>query len=496
MDILTALFLALTVVYFVFALRKTEKAILALPLFFPLYLFKTQIAGVPFTLVEMFVYVTALAYAMRAGRGYGVQLGRGHSVWTGREAAAGKKQFHLRAAEIVRHELFWPVALFIAAAVIGTAVAQEKTLMIDGNTVFYGQKVALGILKGWIINPLIMVALFFAAVKKSKQILTLLNYYTVSAFLLSFYALFQVVTQSYTTPDARASGPFESANYLALYIAPAVLYLLIRTKESVFSVVHLEKYSFWKIPFRRRKAPLEHPENFFFIGAFLVMFMVLLFTKSYAAMLAVTLAAAFYFGLEYLEYHRRKELKRVPWKMFAAAAFLIVAVIFTVFLIDPAKWQTVFQFQLRNSSSVRVEVYTIAVTLLKENLLTGIGLGQFPLHYQLESTRILGHAPYEWNMLHPHNLYLALWLNMGLLGVAAFFWLLFIILRKCWKHFKTFAFHKFAEEPKLRVVGFSLLLIILFHGFLDTPFFKNDLALLFWLIVCVILLPVEEKKAA
>jgi len=170
------------------------------------------------------------------------------------------------------------------------------------------------------------------------------------------------------------------------------------------------------------------------------------------------------------------------------------SVLFTVFLIDPGKWQNVLQLQLRNSSSVRVEVYTISFNLVKDHWLTGIGLGQFPLYYQLNAVNYLGHVPFEWNMLHPHNLYVAIWLNMGLAGVISFAWILYILVKKSWPHFRTFAFHQFYETPKLRIAGFSMLLIVLVHGFLDTPFFKNDLALIFWLIAAIILLPTGEKK--
>lgn len=475
MDIPSYFFLALVVVFFAFSLKYFEETVLALPLFFPLYLFKVQFGGIPFTLVECFIYAAFLSF-----------LGRG--LWFSFRKK-GKISWGF-----LKSEIFWAIILFVAAAVVGVAVTADKTLMVDGGTPFFGRKIALGILKGWIIAPVLMLALFYATVKKSKQVLKLLNYYTLSAALIAMQGIFQVVTGVYVTPDARASGPFESANYLALYITPAILYVSIRVKESLFHVVHLHKYTLWKMPFRKGKVPLENPENFFFIGSFLVLILALLFSKSYAAMIALLAAAVFYFGMEYLEYRNRKEVKKFPWKLVIFGIVFTSSILLTVFLIDPAKWQGVMQLQLRNSSSVRVEVYTIAFSLVRDHWLTGIGLGQFPLYYQLNAVNYLGHEPYEWNMLHPHNLYIALWLNTGIAGVIAFAWLLFIMIKKVWPHLRTFAFNNFYETPKLRVAGFSLLLIILVHGFLDTPFFKNDLALIFWLIASVILLPQQEKK--
>jgi len=484
--ILSVIFLAVAVAYLVFALRKFDEAVFALPLFFPTYLWRVEVFGIPFTLVEVLIY---LLFVVFLGRML-VKFLRGHKGLM----ETVKKLPIFDGSKKCPCRYMWPVLLFVASAVLGVIIAKDRILMMDGQTIFYGRKVALGIFKAWIVAPVLMFVLFHASVKKTSQILKLLNYFTVSALVLSLWGLVQVVTQSYTTPDARASGPFESANYLALYVAPAVLYVLVRVKEAIFPVSHLDKYSLWRIPFRRRKMPLEHPENFLFFFAFLILLLVLLFTKSYAAMMAVFCAAVFYFGLEYLEYYRSKEIRKFPWKIVVMALVFAAVVLMAIFMIDSAKLQAVFQFGMRNSSSVRLQVYTIAIQLLKENWFTGIGLGQFPALYQTEAVRILGHAPYEWNMLHPHNLYLTMWLYLGLPGFAAFLWIIYLTVAQCWGNIRTFAFSKISEVPKIRILGLALLLIILIHGCLDTPYFKNDLALIFWLVVSVVALADDKDE--
>jgi O-antigen ligase len=484
--VLSVCFLALAAVYLLFALKKFDEAVFALPFFFPTYLWRVEFYGVPFTFVEVLIYVIFLVYLGRVAVGI-------HR--TGFRAAIRKLPIFDKAKGCPCRFL-WPLLLFVAGAALGTVIAQDKIVMLDGHTIFYGRKVALGILKAWIIAPILMFVVFRGTIRKSRQILKMFNYYTVSAILLSLWGLFQVITQSYVTPDARASGPFESANYLALYITPAVLYMLVRVKESVFSVIHLEKYSLWKMPFRRSKMPLEHPENFLFIIAFLILLLVLLFTKSYAAMMAVFASATFYFGLEYLEYYKKKSERRFPWRMAVMAIMFAAAVMSAVYLIDASKLQAVFQFGMRNSSSVRVEVYTIALQLLGENWLTGIGMGQFPAFYQLEAVRILGHVPYEWNMLHPHNLYLTMWLYLGLPGFVAFIWILYLLVAQCWKNILTFAFSKINELPKIRVMSLAMLLIILMHGCLDTTYFKNDLSLLFWMVAAAMVFSDDKRSKA
>lgn len=470
------------------ALRWLRMAVLSLPFFFPLYMFKATVFGIPVTLVEAFIYAAFLALTVHLAVGH-VKRNKALKLLHGFRAIFSKK--HLLNIDFLK--IFLPIFLFILAGVLSLIVTPEQVTMMDGSTIFYGQKIALGILKGWILNPILMFLLFIYVVKNNKDVLTLLNFYTVSALFLSLWAFMQIATQTYITPDARASGPFENANYLALYLAPAVLYTVVRIKEALFPVIYLEKYTFWKIPLRKGKFPLEKPETFLFLMAFLALFVSILYTKSYAGMLAVLLSAFFYFGFEYAEYRRNKINVPLPWKMIITVFVSLSILTLAVYNIDSSKWQSMFKFEERNSSSVRIEVYTTALTLLEENWLLGIGMGQFPAQYQLESTRILGHEPFEWNMLHPHNLFIAVWLNMGLLGVVAFMWILYLCVESTWPHLRNFAYKKVKETPKLRVLGLSLLMIILVHGLFDTPFFKNDLALLFWVIAAVCLLPTKKK---
>lgn len=460
---------------------------MALPFFFPLYLYKIVLFGVPVTLVEMFIYAAFIALLIRIV----FQQMRKHGI---------SKIFSNIKKHLIKHKILnvevlkyvVPMALIILGAALSFIATPMFIEMLDGSH-FESRKVALGIFKGWILNPILFFLLLFFVIKKEKHVLTLFNFYVVSAFVISLWAVFQIATSLYITPDGRASGPFESANYLALYIAPAVLYILIRLKEMVFPVAFLEKYSFWKLPSRRGKFPIEKPETILLMVAFIIFFIVLLFTKSYAAMIAVVAAGMFYFGLEYLQYYRKKSGKGFPWKMLIAVVALISVVAIAVYNIDPYKWESMFRFDERNSSSVRLEVYTISLNLLEENTLFGIGMGNFPAMYQTEAERILGHMPYELNMLHPHNLFVAAWLNLGLLGFAGLLWVIVLCFKEVWPHLKDFAYKKVADRQKLKVIGLSMMVIIIVHGLFDTPFFKNDLALLFWVIVAVCLLPVKKR---
>lgn len=484
---LTILFFTAVAIYFVCALFRFESAMLWLPFFIPLYLLKVEVRGIPLTLIECFTYAVLLAYLLRAINNYFFK--RKEICW----CAGMCNLFKFKKEDNFPWKYFVPLVLVVAAAIYSTIIVPEKSLLIDGVTPFMGRNVALGMLKGWIVVPIIMFVLLFTVIKRPKSILKMLDTYTLSAVLLSFYALYQVATDSYITPDARASGPFESANYLALYISPAVLYSLIRIKEAVVAVADPEKGVFWKIYFKRKGRPVENVNVLAFASAFLVLFISLLFSKSYAAILAVCIAIIIFFGLEYYEFYKAKLKLKFPWKKVFWSVLVIAVLILIVYVLDPGKWEEMFNFASRNSSSVRLQVYTIACHLLMTHGITGIGLGQFPLVYQHESLRVLGELPYELNMPHPHNFYVALILNISLVGFIGIMWLIYLALKEAGSHFKSFAWAAVDSISKVRVISFCMLLIILIHGMFDTPFFKNDLAMLFWIIVAGVLVPVEEK---
>jgi O-antigen ligase len=465
----------LGIFYFVFALWDLEWAVVLLPLFFPAYLLRFDVFGIPFPLVEVFIYAVCTAWAVRfLYERFFVK--RAESRWA--RILLALKGLRRQREKRFEWQLWIPVALLVLAAVISTAIAPTSVVMMDGNTVFFGRKVALGILKSWIVAPILMFLLFRAVLKKTSDFEKLFNFYTVSAVFLGVWALIQVATHQYITPDARASGPFNSANYLALYIVPALFYSFARLKD--FVMAHRQNFlaRVAESVHGKDKKRMDFLKLICFVLSFGMLMSALLFTKCYAAFFALLVAVAIWLLFEHFS-----------WKTFGMLFGVALSLFAFVVALDPTKWQLFFQVAIRTSSAVRVEIYQIALGLVFANPVLGIGLGMFPATYQLQGPAILGHNPYEWNMLHPHNIFLAFWLNLGILGLAAFIWILFICFKKVWGHLRASISGHSDSILWLRSVSFFMLLLIIIHGFFDTPFFKNDLALLFWLVVSGILLP-------
>jgi O-antigen ligase len=127
------------------------------------------------------------------------------------------------------------------------------------------------------------------------------------------------------------------------------------------------------------------------------------------------------------------------------------------------------------NDQIRKEIYNYSVQLIKAYPLQGIGLADFQTKIDALSTNNLFFRwfglPYA---LHPHNLFLALWLNLGLLGL-----LVFIII--VMSYYETLIF----SNSTRRLFLIAAMTAILVHGFFDTTYFKNDLAAIFWLLIAV-----------
>ena len=69
---------------------------------------------------------------------------------------------------------------------------------------------------------------------------------------------------------------------------------------------------------------------------------------------------------------------------------------------------------------------------------------------------------------YPHNIFITVWVEMGALGLLAFVYVLLTSIRIV------------SAQRKYVIVGVFYLLL---HGFVDVPYFKNDLALQFWILM-------------
>ncbi|MFH1012326.1 MAG: O-antigen ligase family protein [Candidatus Peregrinibacteria bacterium] len=393
------------------------------PFVFPLYFFRMEFFGIPFTFLEVYVYFTFLVWLLGL-RKTGFSLKR-------------PLLFYYSAA----------VLLFLGVS-FGILAAPAFIGLPDGS-MLNAQQTALGVWKGWIVMPLFYFVVLTQSLNDSHQVEFLLRRYVYSAVLVGLLAHLLAIFGDGLTYDFRLAGFYESANYLALYILPAI------TLNCVW--------------FMRRRA-FSRLQNGIDVATLVILFYVLFFTKSYAAILAL-FGTFFLYAVTVMVRHRQQSKKAFAGVVALVAIFVLIV----ASQVHSLKFKQFLDTENRSSTTVRFEIYQIGWHLIKTHPLLGVGPGLFQANYQVSARDVLGHDPMEWNVPHPHNIFFAFWLNAGVLGLLSFL-LLFVL-----------AHYRFTY-PLLAFWS------VVLHGFFDTPFWKNDLAMVFWLIVGAILLSQLNQK--
>lgn len=158
--------------------------------------------------------------------------------------------------------------------------------------------------------------------------------------------------------------------------------------------------------------------------------------------------------------------KRTRRYAVAVATIAVVAVALSPFR------QTVFDKLTFNdySGQVRRSQWSETVAMLKDHAVFGAGLNGYPAamepYHQAEQYEIFQ---------YPHTLVLNLWTELGLLGLIAFLVLAATVVR--------------SYDPRLTTYSLPALLALTqmtVHALADVPYFKNDLAMMTWLLLAVV----------
>lgn len=140
-----------------------------------------------------------------------------------------------------------------------------------------------------------------------------------------------------------------------------------------------------------------------------------------------------------------------------------------------------------NNTVVSREVlWQATLRMLKDHPIFGTGLYGFRRSIQPYRGGV-----YQENLIYPHNIVLNFWTETGLLGLAAFLWLLVQALHVSW--------HGWTTGPvawRAIQLGIVLAMVaIVVHGLVDVPYFKNDLALEFWAFLGLAWAGTRQMKA-
>lgn len=123
-----------------------------------------------------------------------------------------------------------------------------------------------------------------------------------------------------------------------------------------------------------------------------------------------------------------------------------------------------------NSIAGRAEVFTATFTMIRNSPIFGLGLGGFSYQFR-------GAIP----EVYPHDIWLTFWVETGLVGMVAFAIILFTLLWRGWRAWPPTT--GFARAALWGVVGG--LVVWTLHGLVDSPYWKNDMSALFWIMAAL-----------
>ncbi len=149
----------------------------------------------------------------------------------------------------------------------------------------------------------------------------------------------------------------------------------------------------------------------------------------------------------------------------AAALFAISLIV--VLAVPNFRYRILLPFRGEKSTVARFSLWNTGWKMVTDSPVLGKGLLGFSNNWYAYNTDSgLQHYP------APHNIVLNFWIDTGLLGLISFFCLLVLA-----------AVRSLKDRDNVYKLGLLLACIALVvHGLVDIPYFKNDLALLFWML--------------
>lgn len=304
---------------------------------------------------------------------------------------------------------------------------------------------AAGLWRAYFIEPLMFFVVVYNVTRKERDQRLILWSLGISTLSISLLAIFQKFTgvgifePSWIAPiRRRVTAMFSSPNAVGLFLGPIIAL-----------------YGGWLIAEIKNKAATMAK-----LFVILLALIAIWFTKSDGTMLGLVAAAVFlaFFG----------------WSKKWTTAIVLGTIILCL-AIPLTRNRVIDTVLLRDASGQnRLFLWSTAKTYLRENpknFLLGAGiLGYAEL--QNEARDPLKLEP----LLYPHNIILNFWTELGVAGVIAIAWLIISFYKK-----------GFSLKQKWLTLGImAAMATVVVHGVIDVPYFKNDLSVLFWIIVALL----------
>lgn len=330
-------------------------------------------------------------------------------------------------------KFWWCFGLFFVGSILGIWISDE----------WYK---SLGQWRAFFFEPMLFLMMLIAAQKRLKEndLIYFLSLATVSisvvAILQKFFPVFYPPSLWDAETFGRVTSFFTTPNAIGLFVAP-VLFLLIAILWKNFNKNGIKK----------------------FLGFYVVLALAataILLSVSQGAWVALAVGGVAFLFL-------------IGYKKFSIGLILLGL----VFCLSVPMMRQAVLFQDKAGQN-RLELWgytTKFLTSSPKNFVFGPGVRQWFRKVQ---------KPYYFSednnierLTYPHNIFFNFWSEAGLLGMLAIVGILI---------FCFYSSIKIYFSDKIIGAGlFSSWIVFFVHGLVDVPYFKNDLAFLFWILVAI-----------
>lgn len=331
-----------------------------------------------------------------------------------------------------------PIVLLLVAGVIGVFVAPDH-------------RGALGIFRAYLLEPVLIFYVGAAVLASAPAVHRLLGMWAAGTALFCLYDLFVFghAVATHTLVPGHAQAAFDiDPNSVALYLEPLI------AVAAGFALLGSG---------RPRRIAIV-------IGALMLAAELatlsrggLLALAALAVIAAVTLPSA-----------------RVRIGILAASVAGAIALLFAP-VIGP-RLQHILDPRF-GTFTIRGQIWAATVRMLHDHALFGAGINA----YQSTMAPYRAGDPYLVPEPYPHNIFLSSWTEIGLLGLAAFIWILAALIVMPWRAYRH---AQQADRALLWGLGAAFTVLVV-HGLVDTPYWKNDLSLDFWVLAAITIVAVR-----
>lgn len=484
-----------SILFTFFAYKHEKYAFLLMVFLLPTYQIRFQVLGLPATMLESMILINFVIWFYKNWK----------VVFSNIKNRYNSQISNLKSQiPVIRYPFDTEIILLLLISTLAVMIAGFNNS-------------ALGIWKSYFFEPILVYLLFINIFAKNNEkedsnySRDLIIYALAgSAFYISIFAIYQKLTGNFifnefwaNEPTRRVTGVFSYPNALGLYLGPIVLIIFGKivslfksfkgksnytiNLNSIFLITVLIT-SVLAIYFAKSEGAL--------IGIIFGVWVFMLFINKIFCRTAIGLAiigVVIFTGMNYLVYRSaslaRGEIESCICENMPKTVDVSRKVIAKVTLSDLSgeirKQQWRETWQMMTESSVR--------------FLLGTGLSNYqksvaPYHqegifYNFEDDpdfrrkivifdnnyRAKHWQPVEVYM-YPHNILLNFWTELGIAGMLLFIWIIIKYIYSGIKMIENLA-------NKYIIIGLiSAMVMIIVHGLVDVPYFKNDLSVMFWIM--------------